>query len=157
MFECQVDKFPLEKVIKTVNRLVLTGKYSTLGILMHFSFISYSLSIGFSFGGVLAQMLAAHLWLLPLNENSLLNTMESFIYFNTATLGDKLTSNLICITFGQPLIKSDLLTHVAEIFPDFKNNIYVIGSDRDSFPTIVEKVDCLTYTDDQQVWLYYNE
>ena len=83
-------------------------------------------------------MLAAHLWLLPLTNM------------------DKLTSNLICITFGQPLIQSDLLTHVAEIFPDFKKNVHEIGSDHDSFPTIVEKVDCLTSTDDQQVWLYDN-
>ena len=153
MLEYQVNKFPLEEIIKTVNRLILTGKYLTiksLGI-MHFSFIPYSLSIGFSFGGVLAQMLAARLWLLPLYENSLPNAMESFIYFNTATFTDKLTSNLICITFGQPLIQSDLLTHVAEIFPDFKNNVHAIGSDHDSFSTIVEKVDCLTYTDDQQV------
>ena len=78
-------------------------------------------------------MLAAHLWLLPLTNT------------------DKLTSNLICITFGQPLIQSDLLTHVSEIFPDFRKNVYVIGSDRDSFPAITEKVDCLTTTDDQQV------
>ena len=89
---------------------------------------------GFSFGGVLAQMLAAHLWLLPLTNT------------------DKLTSNLICITFGQPLIRSDLLTHVAEIFPDFKKNVHAIGSDNDSFPAIIEKVDCLTSTDDQQVY-----
>lgn len=83
---------------------------------------------GFSFGGVLAQMLAAHLWLLP----------------HTHT--DQLMSNVICITFGQPLIKSDLLTHVAESFPAFKQNVHVIGLEDDSFPSIMEKLDHLIFT-----------
>ena len=76
----------------------------------------------------MAQMLAAQLWLLP----------------HTHT--DQLMSNVICITFGQPLIQSDLLTHAAESFPDFKNNIHAIGLEDDGFPSILEKLDHLTLT-----------
>ena len=82
---------------------------------------------GFSFGGVLAQMLAAHLWLLP----------------HTHT--DQLMSNVICITFGQPLIQSDLLTHVAEFFPDFRKNVHAIGLEDDGFPYIMENLDHLIF------------
>ena len=84
--------------------------------------------IGFSFGGVLAQMVAAQLWLLP----------------HTRT--DQLMSNVICITFGQPLVQSLLLTHVAESYPDFKNSIHAIGLKNDNLPTIMEKIDSLTIT-----------
>ena len=83
---------------------------------------------GFSFGGVLAQMVAAQLWLLP----------------HTRT--DQLMSNVICITFGQPLIQSLLLTHVAESYPDFKNSVHAIGLKDDNFPSIVEKIDSQTIT-----------
>ena len=85
-------------------------------------------NLGFSFGGVLAQMLAAQLWLLP------------------QTHTDQLMSNVICITFGQPLIQSDLLTHVAESFPDFKDNVHAIGSEVDGLPYIMEKLDHLIFT-----------
>lgn len=84
-------------------------------------------NLGFSFGGVLAQMLAAQLWLLP--------------HIHT----DQLMSNVICITFGQPLIQSDLLTNVVDFFPEFENNIHVIGSEDDGFPYIMEKLDQLTF------------
>ena len=83
---------------------------------------------GFSFGGVLAQMLAAQLWLLPLTNTEMLK------------------SNVICITFGQPLIQSEQLSHVAEIFPDFKNNVHAIGLENDGFPSVVEKLDSLNST-----------
>ena len=76
----------------------------------------------------MAQMVAAQLWLLP----------------HTRT--DQLMSNVICITFGQPLIQSLLLTHVAESYPDFKNSIHAIGLKNDNLPTIMEKIDALTVT-----------
>ena len=96
-----------------------------------------SLFAGFSFGGVLAQMVAAQLWLLP----------------HTRT--DQLMSNVICITFGQPLIQSLLLTHVAESYPDFKNSIHAIGLKNDNLPTIMEKIDSLTVTKEVgiEIWL----
>ena len=75
-------------------------------------------------------MLAAQLWLLPQTSTS------------------QLMSNVICITFGQPLIQSDLLTHVAESFPDFKNNVHAICLEDDSFPSIMEKLDSLTSTNE---------
>ncbi len=71
-------------------------------------------------------MVAAQLWLLP----------------HTRT--DQLMSNVVCITFGQPLVRSLLLTHVAESYPDFRNNVHAIGLKDDNFPTILEKVDSLT-------------
>ena len=73
-------------------------------------------------------MLAAQLWLLP----------------HTRT--DQLTSNVICITFGQPLIQSELLTHAAESFPKFKENIHAIGLEDDGLPSILEKLDHLTFS-----------
>ena len=73
-------------------------------------------------------MVAAHLWLLP----------------HTRT--DQLMSNVICITFGQPLIQSSLLTDVAESYPDFRDNIHAIGLKDDSFPSILEKIDSLIIT-----------
>ena len=73
-------------------------------------------------------MVAAQLWLLP----------------HTRT--DQLMSNVICITFGQPLIQSLLLTHVAESYPDFKNSVHAIGLKDDNFPSIVEKIDSQTIT-----------
>ena len=72
-------------------------------------------------------MLAAQLWLLP------------------QTHTDQLMSNVICISFGQPLIQSDLLTHVAESFPDFKDNVHAIGSEVDGLPYIMEKLDQLVF------------
>ena len=80
-------------------------------------------SIGFSFGGVLAQMLAAQLWLLP----------------HTHT--DQLTSNVICITFGQPLIQSDLLTHVAD--PEFCKSVHAVDLEDDDISSVIEKLDTL--------------
>ena len=73
-------------------------------------------------------MVAAQLWLLP----------------HTRT--DQLMSNVICISFGQPLVQSLLLTHVAESYPDFRNNVYAIGLKDDYFPFIMEKIDSLTIT-----------
>ncbi len=81
--------------------------------------------VGFCFGGVLAQMLAARLWLLP------------------QTNTDHLMSSVVCITFGQPLIQSEQLSHAADIFPDFRNNVYAIGLADDSFLSIIERVDSL--------------
>ena len=73
-------------------------------------------------------MLAAQLWQLP------------------QTKTEKLLSNVICITFGQPLIQSDLLTQVVEIDPDFRNSIHAVGSENDRFPFNIEKLDSLTST-----------
>ena len=83
---------------------------------------------GFSFGGVLAQLLTAKLWQLP------------------QTKTEKLLSNVICITFGQPLILTDLLTQVVEIDPDFRNSIHAVCSESDSFPFNMEKLEFLAST-----------
>lgn len=85
--------------------------------------------VGFCFGGVLAQMLAARLWLLP-----------------QTTDVDHLMSSVVCITFGQPLIQSETLSHVTEIFPDFRNTVHVIGLVDDKFPSVLERLDSLAMT-----------
>ena len=82
---------------------------------------------GFGFGGVLAQMLVARLWLLPLIDV------------------DQLTSNVVCITFGQPLIQSEHLSLVADIFPSFSNSVHAIGLVEDGFSSIIERLDSLTF------------
>lgn len=71
-------------------------------------------------------MLAAQLWLLPQART------------------EELVAKVICITFGQPLIQSDLLKHVIEIYPEFGNNVHAICSDDDRFPFSVEILDSLT-------------
>ena len=73
----------------------------------------------------MAQMLVGQLWLLP--------------QINT----EQLMSSVICITFGQPLIQSDLLKNVVEIYPDFRNNVHAICSSNDNFPLLVETLDSL--------------
>ena len=75
-------------------------------------------------------MLTAQLWLQPLTNTEMLK------------------SNVICITFGQPLIQSEQLSHVAEIFPDYKNSIHAIYHKDDSFPAIAEKLDSLNSTNE---------
>lgn len=75
-------------------------------------------------------MLTAQLWLQPLTNTEVLK------------------SNVICITFGQPLIQSEQLSHVSEIFPDFKDNVHAIYREGDSFPFIAEKIDSLNSTNE---------
>ena len=70
-------------------------------------------------------MLAAHLWLLP----------------HTHT--DQLTSSVICITFGQPLIQSDLLRHVDEFYPGFRQTVHAVGLAEDNLLSAIEKLDVL--------------
>ena len=70
-------------------------------------------------------MLSAQLWQLPQLHS------------------DQLMSNLLCITFGVPDIQSQLLTRVAEVFPDFKSNIHTLRMDNDSIPFILEKLDSI--------------
>lgn len=71
-------------------------------------------------------MLAARLWQLP--------------QISTA----QLKSSIFCITFGQPLIKSTLITQAADLFPDYKNTVHAISSENDTLPSIIEKLDTLT-------------
>ena len=136
MFENQIEKFRmlyLENVVETVNRVVITG-ICTFNIAfcctrnITSTPILILCVVGFCFGGVLAQMLAAHLWLLPQTD------------------ADHLMSRVVCITFGQPMIQSEQLSHVAAIFPDFGNNVHTIGLVDDSFPCVIERLDFLAPT-----------
>lgn len=71
-------------------------------------------------------MLAAQLWQLP-QLNS-----------------DQLMSNLLCITFGEPLIQSELIIKVAEVFPDFKGNVHAIYKNQDNIPFLMEQLDSIS-------------
>lgn len=79
-------------------------------------------------------MLAGQLWLLP------------------QTNTEQLMSSVICITFGQPLIHSNLLRNVVEIYPDFRNNVHAICSSNDNFPLLIETLDPLISAN--KVWEY---
>ena len=70
-------------------------------------------------------MLTAQLWLQPLTDP------------------ETLKSKVICIAFAQPLVQSEQLSHVAGIFPDFKDNVHAICQENDHFPSIVENLDSL--------------
>ena len=80
-------------------------------------------------------MLAARLWLLPQTDT------------------DHLMSSVVCITFGQPVIQSEHLSHVAAIFPDFRNNVHTIGLVDDSFPSVIERLDLLSPTPEVKEFL----
>ena len=81
-------------------------------------------------------MLAARLWLLPQTTDM-----------------DHLMSSVVCITFGQPLIQSEMLSQVAEIFPDFRNNVHAIELIDDNFMSILERLDSLASTTEvKELW-----
>lgn len=83
-------------------------------------------------------MLAAKLWKLP------------WIYSN------QLISNLICITFAQPFIQSELINSVAETFPDFLQNVHALRIQNDSIPFVLGKLEAITCSDRVGVH-YYNQ
>jgi hypothetical protein len=131
VIENQIKKFPilyLENVINTVSRVIITGTY-TFNAFVHIYLTSTLYYVGFCIGGVLAQMLTARLWLLPQTTDM-----------------DHLMSSVVCITFGQPMVQSEMLSHVAEIFPDFRNNVHAIELVDDNSPSILERLDSLAST-----------
>lgn len=81
-----------------------------------FSFLYF---IGFSFGGMLACYAAANLW------------KKSFIS------GDVLEKNVICITFGQPLIPIPYVEEAIKDFPQFEATIHAVYDKDDFFPRVL--------------------
>ena len=65
------------------------------------------------------------------------------LWFQPQTHTDQLTSSVICITFGQPLIQSDLLHHVDEIYPGFRETVHAVGLAKDDLLSAIEKLDTL--------------
>ena len=81
-----------------------------------FSFLYF---VGFSFGGMLACYTAANLW------------KKSFIS------GDVLEKNVICITFGQPLIPIPYVEEAIKDFPQFEATIHAVYDKDDFFPRVL--------------------
>ena len=84
---------------------------------------------GFSFGGMLACCVAANLW------------KSSHISATT------LEQSVVCITFGQPLIKIKFFQEVAKDCPGLENTIHSIFWKEDVIPQILRYfgVGCINY------------
>lgn len=76
-------------------------------------------SVGFSFGGMLACCVMANLW------------QESQIS------AEDLQKQAMCITFGQPFMKIQLVDEVLRICPEFKKSIHSVFLKDDLFPQIM--------------------
>ena len=99
---------------------------------MHFLFINFEMydniiiiilwhcdnCVGFSFGGMLACYVAANLW------------RKSFIS------GDVLEKNVLCITFGQPLITIPYVEEAIKDFPALESTIHCVYDKEDFFTRV---------------------
>lgn len=96
--------------------------------------IKYFEHLGFSFGGMLACYVAANLWKM------------SFIS------GDVLEKNVVCITFGQPLIPIPYVEEAIKNFPQFEATIHAVYDKDDFFPRVLYyyNVGCKHYYDSNQ-------
>lgn len=74
-------------------------------------------------------MLAARLWQLPQLSVK------------------QLISNVICVTFAQPFIQSDLISVVSESLPDFAKGIHALRIEKDSIPFILGQLDVIACSD----------
>ena len=77
------------------------------------------LCIGFSFGGILACCVAAHIW------------RRSYISANV------LMKSMVCITFGQPLLSIPLLQDVTRRIPQFESTIHSVFDREDAVPQLL--------------------
>ena len=75
---------------------------------------------GFSFGGLLACLLAAKIWKLG------------------GVDADVLKNKLNCITFGQPQLPIRSIQEVAARFPDFASNIHAVYLEEDMVPRVLK-------------------
>lgn len=91
-------------------------------------------SVGYSFGGMLACYVAANLW------------KRSFIS------GDVLQKNVLCITFGQPLVAIPFVEEAIKDFPQFEATIHVVYDKDDLFPRVLRYfgVGCQHYYNSSQ-------
>ena len=83
----------------------------------------YILTTGFSFGGLLANCVTAMVWNMPYISSNLLK------------------ENLICITFGKPLVSIKLAQSVAQRRPDISSTIHSIQMEGDSVPYLMRFLD----------------
>lgn len=86
------------------------------------------ISAGFSFGGTLAQLCATHLWSL-----------------SQSICPELLEKNLLCITYGQPIISLPRIEDFAHVNAD-KSRFYAIYISDDIIPMVMRYLDPV-YTD----------
>ena len=82
-----------------------------------------SIMTGFSFGGLLAAALTAHVWETP--------------YFPAALL----KQNLVCITFGQPHVTVPMLESAAAQNPELASCIHSFYCEDDPVPRLLRVLD----------------
>ena len=85
--------------------------------------------LGFSFGGMLACCIAANIW-----RRSQINA-------------DVLKEQVICITFGQPLISIPFVQEVIEDYPKFEATICSMFNKDDVIPGLLQyfSIGCMHY------------
>ena len=83
----------------------------------------YNNIVGFSFGGILAQLCDLYLWSL-----------------SQGICPELLERNLLCITFGQPMISLPKIAYYADRIVD-KNRFHAIYISDDKVPTLLSYLD----------------
>ena len=97
-------------------------------ILIVVKILRYALIIGFSFGGILAHLCATHLWSL-----------------SQGICPELLEKNLLCVTFGQPVISLPSTTNFAKRIAD-KTRFHAVYIPEDIIPRMMRYMDA-AYTD----------
>ena len=97
--------------------------YKNLHGVLLLSLILYNCFLGFSFGGLLANTVAAQVWDLP--------------YLSA----DLLKENLACITFGQPHVTLQIVQKVAMQRPELTATIHAVYSQDDCVPQLMRLLD----------------
>ena len=82
------------------------------------------LYIGFSFGGLIAMVIAAKIWDLPHVSMHNLHRLK-------------------CITFGQPQISMTLVEQIVDRFPEFVESVHALYLESDAFPRVMASFDRL--------------
>ena len=85
--------------------------------------IDFEMHAGFSFGGLLASTVLARVWDTPYISAELLK------------------ENLTCITFGQPLVRVDVIQKVARRRPEMVSTIHAIFTEVDHLPSLMGLLD----------------
>ena len=85
----------------------------------NFIVVNNNIIIGFSFGGMLACCNAARLW------------TETCINIHD------LKKNVLCITFGQPLVAIPYVQEAVKKYAEFENTIHSVYDQEDIFPKLL--------------------
>ena len=64
------------------------------------------------------------------------------LWKKSPTSGDVLESNVICITFGIPLVPMPYVQAITKDFPKFKSTIFSVFVEEDYFPRVLRYLQC---------------